>query len=127
MKRLLVLGAGTAGTMIVNKLRRRLDDGWQITVVEQSDLHHYQPGYLFLPFGGYAPRDIVKPTRQFIPTGVELVRAEIDKVLPEANVVVLGDGSRLPYDQLVVATGTQPRPDQTEGLLGAEWRESIHE
>jgi sulfide:quinone oxidoreductase len=127
MKHLLVLGAGTAGTMVVNKLRRRLDDGWQITVVEQSDLHHYQPGYLFLPFGGYAPRDIVKPTRQFIPTGVELVRAEIDKVLPDANVVVLGDGSRLPYDQLVVATGTQPRPDQTEGLLGAEWRESIHE
>ena len=52
MKKLLLLGAGTAGTMIVNRLRRRLDsDEWEITVVDQDDVHHYQPGYLFLPFG----------------------------------------------------------------------------
>ena len=49
-KNLLVLGAGTAGTMIVNKLRRELPrDEWQITVVDHDDAHHYQPGYLFLP------------------------------------------------------------------------------
>ena len=55
-KRLLVLGAGTAGTMIVNRLRRRLDAGdWAITVVDQDDVHHYQPGYLFVPFGTYSP------------------------------------------------------------------------
>ena len=87
MKRLPVLGAGTAGTMVVNKLRRRRDDEWQVTVVEQSDLHCYRPGYLFLPFGTYAPRDVVKPTRRFIPDGVELVHAEIDRVLPDENVV----------------------------------------
>ena len=127
MRRLLVLGAGTAGTMVVNKLRRRLGEDWQITVVEQSDLHYYQPGYLFLPFGTYAPRDIVKPTRRFIPDGVELVQAEIERVLPEENVVVLEDGRRLPYDYLVIATGTQPRPDQTEGMLGDEWHKSIHD
>ena len=127
MRRLLVLGAGTAGTMVVNKIRRRLGADWQVTVVEQSDRHYYQPGYLFLPFGAYAPRDVVKPTRRFIPDGVELVQAEIERVLPEENVVVLQDGRRLPYDYLVVATGTQPRPDQTEGMLGAEWHQSIHD
>ena len=63
MRRLVVLGAGTAGTMVVNKLRHRLGHDWEITVVEQSDLHHYQPGYLFLPFGTYGPSDVVKPTR----------------------------------------------------------------
>lgn len=67
MRRLVVLGAGTAGTMVVNKLRRRLGRDWQVTVVEQSDVHHYQPGFLFLPFGTYAPADVVKPTRQSIP------------------------------------------------------------
>lgn len=51
MRRLVVLGAGTAGTMMVNKLRRRMGREWKITVVEQSDLHYYQPGYVFLPFG----------------------------------------------------------------------------
>ena len=53
MNRLLVLGGGTAGTMVVNKLRHRLDRGqWQITVVDQNDTHVYQPGLLFVPFGG---------------------------------------------------------------------------
>ena len=67
MRRLLVLGAGTAGTMVVNKLRHRLArTQWQITVVEASDKHYYQPGYLFLPFGMYTPRQVVRPTRPLI-------------------------------------------------------------
>ena len=70
----------------------------------------------------------MKPTRRFIPDGVELVHAEIDRVLHDENVVLLQDGRRLSYDYLVIATGTQPRPDQTEGMLdGGQWRESIHE
>jgi sulfide:quinone oxidoreductase len=128
MRRLVVLGAGTAGTMVVNKLRHRLGPAWRITVVEQSDRHHYQPGYLFLPFGGCRPDDLTKPTEQFIPDGVELVQGEIDRVDPGQHVVRLVDGRALGYEYLVIATGTEPRPDQTPGMLdGSEWRESIHE
>ncbi len=127
MKRLLVLGAGTAGTMVVNKLRRRLDKAdWQIAVVDQSDRHFYQPGFLFVPFGVYSPDEIVKPRQRFIPDGVDLVCGEVDRVEPDANEVLLSDGRRLPYDYLVIATGVEPRPDQTPGMLdGGQWRESI--
>ena len=126
MKRLLVLGGGTAGTMVVNKLRRRLDRvTWQITVVDQNDTHVYQPGFLFIPFGGYRPQQVVKPRRRFIPDGVDLVLGEIDRVDAAANTVVLADGRRLGYDFLVIATGTTPRPDQTPGMLGPQWRRSI--
>lgn len=101
MKRLLVLGAGTAGTMVVNKLRKRLPrDEWLITVVDQRDVHYYQPGYLFIPFGTYQPDEVVKPTRRFIPEGVELVHGEIDRVLPDDDLVMLVDGTELRYDQL---------------------------
>lgn len=129
MRRLLVLGAGTAGTMVVNKLRRRLPrDEWEITVVEPSRRHFYQPGFLFLPFGGYRHDQLHKPTRRFIVDGVRLVRAEVDLVHPVDQVVDLDDGTRLPYDYLVIATGVTPRPDQTPGMLdGGEWRTSIHE
>ncbi|UER54675.1 NAD(P)/FAD-dependent oxidoreductase [Kineosporiaceae bacterium SCSIO 59966] len=128
MRRLVVLGAGTAGTMVVNKLRKRLGEQWSITVVEQSEVHYYQPGYLFLPFGTYEPEQVLKPTRKFIPEGVDFVRGEIDRVLPEEDVVVLADGRRVPYDYLVVATGTSPRPDQTPGMLdGGQWHRSVHE
>jgi sulfide:quinone oxidoreductase len=128
MKRLLVLGGGTAGTMVVNKLRPRLaDDEWQITVVDQRDVHYYQPGYLFIPFGAYQPHEVVKPTKKFIPEGVDLVHGEIDRVVPDDNKVVLADGTELPYDQLVIATGTTPRPAETPGMDEGEWGKSIHE
>jgi sulfide:quinone oxidoreductase len=128
MSRLVILGAGTAGTMVVNKLHRRLGPDWQLTVVDHNVLHFYQPGYLFLPFGSRDPADLARPTQRFIPRGVEFVHAGVDRVAPEDNVVLLDDGRNLPYDVLVIATGTQPRPDQTPGLLdGGQWRDSIHE
>jgi sulfide:quinone oxidoreductase len=127
MRRLVVLGAGTAGTMVVNKLRHRLDPAdWEITVVDQSDRHFYQPGYLFIPFGTYTPDEVVKPRRQFIPAGVELVYGEVDRVRADDGVVLLTNGRSLRYDYLVIATGVEPRPDQTPGMLdGGQWRESI--
>ena len=128
MKRLLILGGGTAGTMVANKLRPRLSaDEWQITVVDQDDVHLYQPGYLFIPFGIYEPAEVVKPRHQFIPDGVTLELGEIDRVVPEENKVLLGDGRALGYDQLVIATGTTPRPDQTPGMDGLLLGESVHE
>src|SRR5450759_559887 len=128
MRRLLVLGAGTAGTMAANKLRPRLARSeWDITIVEQSDTHYYQPGYLLMPFGTYQPTQLVKPTARFIPKGVNLVKGEIDVVRPEENTVTLADGTRLEYDYLVIATGTTPRPDQTPGMAEEEWHRSVHE
>ena len=126
MRNLLVLGAGTAGTMIVNKLHRRLPrDEWTITVVDRDDDHHYQPGYLFVPFGGCARDEIVRSRHHFIHDGVRLVYGEVDRVAPDDHEVNLADGRTLPYDHLVIATGTSPRPDQTPGVLGPEWRRSI--
>ena len=126
MRRLLVLGGGTAGTMIVNKLRRRLDRSeWQLTVVDQDDAHHYQPGYLFLPFGTYTPRQVTRSRHAFLPDGVEFVIGDIDAIDAANSAVSLADGRSLPYDYLVIATGVTPRPDQTPGMLGSQWRTSI--
>jgi len=126
MRRLLVLGGGTAGTMIVNKLRRKLPrDQWEITVVDRDDTHLYQPGYLFMPFGTYTPKQVVRKRHTFIPDGVDLVLAEIDRVDAEQNTVHLQDGRTLGYDYLVIASGTSPRPDQTQGMLGEQWRKSV--
>jgi sulfide:quinone oxidoreductase len=126
MKRVVILGAGTAGTMAANKLHHVLDSReWQVTVVDQDDQHLYQPGLLLVPFDGYAAADLVRPRRRFLPSGVALVVAAVDRVDPEARTVHLADGEVLTYDYLVIASGTSPRPDQTPGLLGPEWRRSI--
>ena len=126
MKKLLVLGAGTAGTMVVNRLCRLLDcDEWQMTIVDPHETHYYQPGFLFIPFGMYGKADVVKPKRDFIPAGVEVIKAEADVIEPDQNRVKLVDGRILQYDFLVIATGAQTRPEETPGLLEHEWHKSI--
>ena len=128
MKRLVILGGGTAGTIAANRLRRRLGSAeWQITVVDQSESHYYQPGQLFVPFGIYSPADLVKPRRRFLPAGVDLVIGEIDRVVPEDTTVRLVDGSEIPYDYLIIATGTSPHPEETPGMSEGEWGRSVHE
>lgn len=120
MRRLVVLGAGTAGTMVVNKLRRKLPASeWSIIVVDPATEHYYQPGFLFLPFGTYADRQVRKPLAPRIRAGVELVRAAVERVDREARSVRLDTGVELAYDYLVITTGTTPRPDQTPGLAEA--------
>jgi sulfide:quinone oxidoreductase len=128
MKHLVVLGAGTAGTMAVNKLRPRLPrDEWRITVVDADPVHYYQPGFLFIPFGAYDPADVVKPKKSFVPEGVDLVLAEIERVDGDAGRVHLVDGTSIDYDQLIIATGTSPRPDETEGLASDEYGRTVHD
>lgn len=127
MKKLLVLGGGTAGTMVVNKLRKKLNaKEWSITIIDKDDNHVYQPGLLLLPFGVYKAEELVKKRSHFFPSDVEYIRAEIDKILPDSNQVQLTDGRTVAYDQLVVASGTTPRPDQTPGMDDpAVWRKSV--
>jgi sulfide:quinone oxidoreductase len=127
MKRIAILGAGTAGTIMANRLakmyRRELAEGsMHITVVDQDDRHLYQPGLLFLPFGEYTPSQIVKPRRAQVSDRVEYVQLGIDRVEPDRDVVFLEDGRAIPYDVLIVATGTRVAPEETEGLLGEGWR-----
>ncbi|HQV69728.1 MAG TPA: FAD/NAD(P)-binding oxidoreductase [Thermoflexales bacterium] len=131
MKKLVVLGAGTAGTMVVNKLSHLLDFGdgvseWKVTIVDQNPTHYYQPGFLFLPFGVYGKKDVIKPKRDFMPNGVELVMATIEGIDPEAKKVTLKGGRVLEYDFLIIATGADIHPEQTPGLTDGEWGKSIH-
>ena len=128
MKTVLILGGGTAGTMIANKLSARLDrSDWRVIVIDKDDIHDYQPGYLFIPFGINTPEQVRRSMHTFLAEGVELVMGEVDIVEPEAKLVRLEGGREIAYDYLVIATGTTPRPDQTPGMLGDEWHRSVGE
>ncbi len=126
MKKLLILGAGTAGTIMANKLSAELDKReWQITLVDKDETHHYQPGYLFIPFNIYTREDVVKPKRDFFPSGVDIIMSSIELIQPENNKVKLTNGQVLSYDILVLATGSSTRPEETEGLMNGAWRKNI--
>ncbi len=127
MKNLLILGAGTAGTMVANRLHHLLNlDEWQITLVDQDPVHYYQPGYLLIPFGMYTAKDVVKPKNNFIPAGMKLIQAGIELIEPEVKKVRLNNGDTLSYDVLIIATGADIHPEETPGLAEHEWGKSIH-
>jgi sulfide:quinone oxidoreductase len=126
MKRLLILGAGTAGTMMANKLHAALDPlAWEITIVDEDETHYYQPGFLFIPFGIYQKKDVIKPKRNFLPSGVKIEFAGIEVIEPKQQKVSLNNGKKLSYDYLIIATGCSVHPEETEGMVGEAWRENI--
>lgn len=126
MKKLLILGAGTAGTMMLNKLSTVLDKNeWQITIVDQSEKHYYQPGFLFIPFGIYKKKDVIKPKRDFFPPDSNVILSEIERIEPKENRVILKDNSVLIYDILIIATGAKIKPEETEGLKDSLWYKNI--
>ncbi|RLD82771.1 MAG: NAD(P)/FAD-dependent oxidoreductase [Bacteroidetes bacterium] len=126
MEKLLILGGGTAGTMMANKFRKVLDRSeWEITIVDKHRTHYYQPGFLFIPFGIYSKNDVIKPKGDFFPSGVNVIYSDIDKIEGEGNVVHLEGGKILHYDYLIIATGAETRPDQTPGLSEGLWRKKI--
>jgi sulfide:quinone oxidoreductase len=125
MKRIVILGGGTAGTMMAHKLVRLLPrDQWEVTVLDRDDDHLYQPGLLFVPFGAYRAEDLVRPRARLLPPEAPLVLAPVDRVDTEHKVVLFADGARLRYDLLIVATGAELAPEATEGLTGQGWYES---
>jgi len=83
MKKLLILGAGTAGTMMANKMRKDLTSSeWEITIIDKSEDHLYQPGFLFIPFGYYKKSDIIKPSQKFFTSGINVVYGSSEPSIP---------------------------------------------
>jgi len=120
-----ILGGGTGGTLAANRLRRILDDGAEIVVVDQDGDHIYQPGLLFVPFGLVHLDEIVRPRVRQLHHGIRYLESAVDRVDLDTDTVLLEDGTHLTYDVLVVATGANLVPEETEGLTGPGWMEKV--
>ncbi|WP_163338798.1 NAD(P)/FAD-dependent oxidoreductase [Desulfopila sp. IMCC35008] len=117
MKKLVILGAGCAGSMVANKLRKLLSHHeWSITIIDQDDKHVYQPGLLFIPFGIYKAEDVVRSRSEFIPKGVNFVVDEIVAVDTETQRVETTAGS-YKYDKIIICTGVSLAPEEIPGLM----------
>ena len=125
--RIVILGAGTGGTLTANRLRKAYTkEEATITVVDRDDAHVYQPGLLFVPFGLTHGEDIIRPRQRQLHRGIDYHQSEIDRVDLDAATVRLADGTELGYDVLVVATGARLAPEETPGLDVDPWPEGVH-
>jgi sulfide:quinone oxidoreductase len=123
---IVILGGGTGGTIVANRLTRYpYRDHMQVTVIDSNNDHLYQPGLLFVPFGAATVTGLTRPRdEQFLP-GVHFVQDQIVSVDTTTQRVTLAQHDPLPYDVLVIATGSRLVPEETEGLGGNGWGREV--
>jgi len=125
MRKILILGSGAGGTIVANMLRKELvESEWEITIIDRKEQHHYQAGYLFIPFGVYAEHDVIKPKKEFIPKGVNFVLDNVVKINTDERRVETETGGQYDYDWLVIATGCDIAPGEIDGMMDG-WGKDI--
>lgn len=113
--RIVILGAGAAGTALANRLTARLD-GAQITIVDPRKEHLYQPGQSLIAAGLKPASYSVSPTAHWLPSGITWIAERAAEIDPLAKSVTTQGGQVLPYDFLVLATGLVLDHDAIEGF-----------
>ncbi|MBT3361602.1 MAG: NAD(P)/FAD-dependent oxidoreductase [Rhodospirillales bacterium] len=126
-KRILIVGGGLAGTIVANGLCRQLGEELRtgsvgITMLGTSDKHMYQPGLLYLPFGRFRESELFRDQRKVLDRRVPYFIDPAANIDVEKKEVTTDSGKTHSYDYLVIATGSQIKPQNVPGLAeGAHW------
>ncbi|KAG7284316.1 hypothetical protein NEMBOFW57_010688 [Staphylotrichum longicolle] len=115
--KVVVVGGGSAGLTISHQLLRSgkftQDD---IAVVDRAEWHHYQPGWTLVGGGLKTKDELRRPLQSLVDPKLKLYSDTLATFSPEDNTVTLGNGSKLTYDQLVVAPGIKVDLASIKGL-----------
>ena len=113
--RIVIVGAGAAGTTMANRLMMRLE-GAAITIIDPRSVHLYQPG-LSLVAAGLKPADYVtSDVRRWLPPGITHIPEAVAGVDPAAKTVSTASGTSIGYDFLILAPGLVLDHDAIEGF-----------
>jgi sulfide:quinone oxidoreductase len=120
---IVIVGGGAGGITVAARLRARGITG--IAIVEPSEQHYYQPLWTLVGAGVVPKEATARPEADYIPDGVTWIRDAVQAFEPDISAVVTRGGTRLTYDQLVVAVGIQLDWHKIEGIEGHLGRDGI--
>eukprot|EP00929_Paragymnodinium_shiwhaense_P099846 TRINITY_DN61742_c0_g1_i1.p1 TRINITY_DN61742_c0_g1~~TRINITY_DN61742_c0_g1_i1.p1 ORF type:complete len:723 (+),score=119.98 TRINITY_DN61742_c0_g1_i1:84-2171(+) len=125
-----VVGGGSAGVSVASSLLRKLPEGkTDVAIIEPADTHYYQAGWTMVGGLGVNASDTAMPMGAVLPPGVDRLKTRCDAFEPDANALILSDGTALHYDVLIVAAGIQSNFHEIKGLedtLGENGVSSIY-
>ncbi|MFB6137007.1 MAG: NAD(P)/FAD-dependent oxidoreductase [Halobacteriaceae archaeon] len=135
-----IVGGGTGGTVLANRLADELaaeiDAGdVEVVLVTDSPEHVYKPVFLYVAFGRREVADGMRPQREVLDRRVRLELGRVvDVETDDKRLICADDRPGVDYDYLVVATGAQLAPEEVPGLgegghhfYGAEGAKSLRE
>ena len=122
MERIVILGGGVGGTLTANLLARRLHEmvalgHVDITLIDALGAHVYQPGFMYIAMGGEREEKLARPERSLLDANVGLLVDRASRVDTFARSVILESGAVVPYDYLVLATGSRILPEAIEHFV----------
>lgn len=113
--KVVIVGGGVGGTFVANLLAKQ-NDRLEVTVVDATGVHHYQPGLLYVPFGWERPERLRHDERRLLHPAVRLLSVPVERIDVDGRRLRLAKGESLPYDFLIIATGSCPVPEEIPGL-----------
>lgn len=112
---IVVIGGGSAGIGLLASLLKR-DPDLNITLIEPSDHHCYQPAWTLVGGGAYDLKKTRRPLADVLPNGVTWVQAAVTELLPDEHTLVLDSGQRVTWNNLIVCPGLRLAWEKVEGL-----------
>ena len=117
-KTVLVLGGGTGGIVVANRLRKKLPRQHRVVLIEREASHVFAPSFLWLMTGLRTPEKISRPLSKLEKHGIELIRGDIERIDPRKHTVQV-NGKELTGDYVVIALGADLAPESVPSLAEA--------
>ncbi|MBC3777675.1 FAD/NAD(P)-binding oxidoreductase [Pseudomonas sp. SWRI99] len=112
---IVVIGGGTAGIGFVASLLKR-DPHLNVTVIEPSSQHFYQPAWTLVGGGAFDVKDTVRPMSKVMPRQATWIQASVSAIDPDKRQLTLNDQRTIGYQNLIVCPGLRLAWEKIEGL-----------
>ena len=124
MKNILVAGGGLGGTIVANRMAQKLSGELEngdvsITVLDKSDRHFYQPGFLLVAMGVMEPQETHIAEKSVLDRRVQFLSGDagtMSKIDAGNRAVTTADGKVHKYEHLVLSTGSHLQFDEIPGF-----------
>ena len=117
MAEIVIIGGGLSGAIMAYEMKDQVRREDRITVVTKDPVYHFVPSNPWVPVGWRKREDLqvdLAPT--MTRRGINFKALPVTKVSPKDNSIECADGSTIPYDYLIIATGPELAFDEVEGL-----------
>lgn len=115
-KKILIVGAGTAGITVAAQLVKKLGQNVDITIFDPQETHYYQPMWTLVGAGVFNFDQSARANKKFIPEGVNWIKEKVESFQPEGKTLTTQEGSVWSYDYLIVASGIQLDWQKIKGM-----------